>query len=522
MQRKIGAYIRVSTEEQAAAFEGSLDNQRYRAKSYVDLKNSQEKGWGSIVEFYIDDGYSAKDTNRPAYKRMISDLKRKKIDFILVSDLSRLSRNLLDFCELLNFLEKQKANFLSIKEQFDTSTSVGRLMVYLVITLAQFEREQTSERVSLGVYARGMRGLLNGVRPLLGFDKHPAKPGSYVVNEKEAESVRKIFRIFLNNGSRAKTIQELEAAGIKPKLSGKYGSLKIDERWTSQTLGSLLSAAAYMGFHEVNKANKNADQDNLKPHQRYQLVKSTWPALISQAEFYEAQRLLQEAQKMERVRLEGAEDRFYILSGILRCCDCGHPLVGQAAHGERTVHRYYGHTRVGKKFDCKHKRIPAEEVEAAVLEYLWDGTRKAGYLSRIEDNIRSMCKVHSIDTAREKRTLKDSINGVKIQRDNLLRMQSRSTDEEAIKEMAKMFEAMTKEHAGLERQLKQLEDTPDQTQIISESRQEIGERLRDFEKGFRKANGAMKKRLIRRVLKQVLVTPEGLKMYMLLDRKSVV
>lgn len=516
MQRKIGAYIRVSTEEQAAAFEGSLDNQRYRAKSYVDLKNSQEKGWGSIVEFYVDDGYSAKDTKRPAYQRMISDLKRKKIDFILVSDLSRLSRNLLDFCELLNFLEKHKANFLSIKEQFDTSTSVGRLMVYLVITLAQFEREQTSERVSLGVYARGMRGLLNGARPILGFDKHPDKPGSYVINKKEAESVRKIFRFFMNTGSRAKTIQELEREGIKPKLSGKYGSLKIDEKWSAQTLGNLLNSAAYMGFHEVNKANKNADQEKLKPHQRYQLVKATWPAIISEAEFYETQRLLQEAAKLERVRLEGAEDRFYILSGILRCCDCGHPMVGQAAHGGKAIHRYYGHTRVGAKLDCKHKRIPAEEVEAAVLEYLWDGTRKAGYLSQIEENIKSMCNVHSIDLAREKRGLRDNINGLRVQRDNLLKMQSRATDEEALEEMAKIFEAKTKELAGLERELKRLEDQPEQTQLVSESKQEIEERLKEFERGFKKANGAMKKRLIRRVLKQVLVTPEGLKMYMLL------
>ena len=422
MQRKIGAYIRVSTDEQASAFEGSLDNQRYRAKSYIDLKNSQEKGWGSIVEFYVDDGYSAKDTNRPAYQKMISDLKRKKIDFILVSDLSRLSRNLLDFCELLNFLEKHRSNFLSIKEQFDTSTSVGRLMVYLVITLAQFEREQTSERVSLGVYARGMRGLLNGARPLLGLDKHPDKPGTYIVNEREAESVRKIFRIFLNNGSRAKTIQELEIAGIRPKLSGKYGSLKISDKWTSQTLGSVLSAAAYMGFHEVNKANKNIDQNKLKMHRRYQLVKASWPAIISEAEFYEAQRLLQEAQKMERVRLEGAEDRFYILSGILRCCDCGHPLVGQAAHGEKSIHRYYGHTRVGAKFDCRYKRISAEEVENAVLEYLWDSTRDAGYLNRLAANIKSMRNVHSIDIAREKRGVRDRINGLKLRRDNLLKM----------------------------------------------------------------------------------------------------
>ena len=516
MQRKIGAYIRVSTEEQASAFEGSLANQRYRAKSYVDLKNSQEKGWGSIVEFYVDDGYSAKDTKRPAYQRMISDLKRKKIDFILVSDLSRLSRNLLDFCELLNFLEKHKANFLSIKEQFDTSTSVGRLMVYLVITLAQFEREQTSERVSLGVYARGMRGLLNGARPILGLDKNPDKPGTYVVNDNEAESVRKIFRHFLNTGSRAKTIQELEKEGIEPKIGRKYGSLKIDEKWTSQTLGGLLSSAAYIGFHEVNKANKNADQDTLKLHQRYQLVKASWPGIVPEAEFYEAQRLLQEAQKLERVRLEGAEDRFYILSGILRCCDCGHPLVGQAAHGEKSIHRYYGHTRAGAKFDCRYKRIPAEEVEAAVLEYLWDATKDAGYLSRIETNIKSMNNVRSLDVAREKKSVKERINGLKVRRENLLKMQGHSTDAEALQEMAKMFEAMTKELAGLERQLKQLEEMPERTQIVSESTQEISERLHGFARGFKKAGGAMKKRLIRRALKQVLVTPEGLKMYMLL------
>ncbi len=516
MQRKIGAYIRVSTDEQASAFEGSLDNQRYRAKSYIDLKNSQEKGWGSLVEFYVDDGYSAKDTNRPAYQKMISDLKRKKIDFILVSDLSRLSRNLLDFCELLNFLEKHKANFMSIKEQFDTSTSVGRLMVYLVITLAQFEREQTSERVSLGVYARGMRGLLNGARPLLGLDKHPDKPGTYTVNEREAESVQKIFRIFLNNGSRAKTIQELEIAGIRPKLSGKYGSLKISDKWTSQTLGSVLSAAAYMGFHEVNKANKNIDQNKLKMHQRYQLVKASWPAIISEAEFYEVQRLLQEAQKMERVRLEGAEDRFYILSGILRCGDCGHPLVGQAAHGEKTVHRYYGHTRAGAKFDCRYKRIAADEVEAVILKYLSSSIKDAGYMNRLAENIKSVRNVCSIDAAREKKGARDRINGLLVRRENLLKMQSHSTDDTALQEMAKMFETMSKEIVSLERQLKLLDEMPEQTQIISEDIQAIADGMQEFERGFKKAKGAMKKQLLRRILKQILVTPEGLKVYMLL------
>lgn len=218
MPHKVGAYLRVSTEEQANAVEGSLDNQKYRLKSYVDAKNMQEKSWGKIVDFYIDDGYSAKDTNRPAYQRMILDLKNKKIDLILVPDLSRLSRNLLDFCGLLDFLEKYKAGFLSIKEQFDTSSSIGRMMVYQIITLAQFEREQTSERVALGVHSRGMRGLLNGGRPILGYGKDPNKPGTYVINEEEAREVRKIFQTYLEAGSRAKTILKLTEIGIKPKV----------------------------------------------------------------------------------------------------------------------------------------------------------------------------------------------------------------------------------------------------------------------------------------------------------------
>lgn len=221
MSHKIGAYLRVSTEEQAAAVEGSLDNQRYRLKAYVDSKNMQEKSWGKVVDFYVDDGFSAKDTNRPAYQRMMLDLKNKKIDLILVADLSRLSRNLLDFCGLLSFLEKHKSGFLSIKEQFDTSTSIGRMMVYQIITLAQFEREQTSERVALGAHARGMRGLLNGGRPILGFDKDPNKPGVYVVNPEEAKVVRRIFELYLEQGSKARTIRKLDELGIKPKLNFK-------------------------------------------------------------------------------------------------------------------------------------------------------------------------------------------------------------------------------------------------------------------------------------------------------------
>ena len=122
MLHKIGIYVRVSTEEQAQVVDGSIESQQYRLKSFVELKKVQDNHWGKVVETYIDDGYSAKDTRRPAYQRMMKDIRAGKVNLILVTDISRLSRNIHDFCVLLKDLEDRKAKFFSVKEQFDTST----------------------------------------------------------------------------------------------------------------------------------------------------------------------------------------------------------------------------------------------------------------------------------------------------------------------------------------------------------------------------------------------------------------
>ena len=154
MRHNIGLYLRVSTDEQALRQEGSLDSQKHRLQAYVDIKNVQDASWGKVVDIYTDDGISAKDTNRPAFQRMMKDLRKGRINLILVTDLSRLSRNIKDFCVLLEDLKKSNAQFLSIKEQFDTTTAAGEMMVFNMINLAQFERKQTSERVSLNFHAR--------------------------------------------------------------------------------------------------------------------------------------------------------------------------------------------------------------------------------------------------------------------------------------------------------------------------------------------------------------------------------
>ena len=258
MQHRIGAYIRVSTEEQVQVLEGSLDSHRHRLKSFVDLKHMQEPNWGTIVEFYADEGLSAKDTKRPALQRLLQDFRAKKINLVLVTDISRLSRNILDFCLLIEELKKENGKFLSVKEQFDTTTAAGEMMVFNMINLAQFERKQTAERVAQNFHSRALRGLLNGGPIILGYNKHPEIPAQYVVNEEEADLVRKIFKIFLEEGSLARTISKLNELKIPRKASSSRSSrLSSQGIWSYASLRTLLQNKAYIGLREVNKKYKN-------------------------------------------------------------------------------------------------------------------------------------------------------------------------------------------------------------------------------------------------------------------------
>lgn len=512
MSLKIGAYIRVSTEEQASAIEGSLDNQKYRLKAFVDLKNNQSKDWGNIVDFYIDDGFSAKDTRRPAYQRMMSDIKRKKIDLILIPDLSRLSRNILDFCGLMEDLEKYEAQFLSIKEQFDSSTPAGKMMIYNMINLAQFEREQVSERVALGVHARAMRGLLNGGRPILGYDKAP-KSGTYVVNEEEAEQVRRIFRHYLNTGSRSKTISELEREGIKPKQSGNLGTLNISDQWHCDTLSNLLKSHAYIGHHEVNKKNKYKDQSKLRPHQQYKLVNASWDGIVSKTDFNNVQRLLEESLKQERTRLSKANTRSYLLSGVLRCSECGEPLMGQVAHGSHNTYNYYGHTKAHAKQHCSVQRVDAKEVETLVLNYMWSTTQEAGYLEKVEKKIREMNNLKSYQFGLDKKKNKEEIKQLNAQIENLLFIKQKNISSEMQNQVMKTFEELTQKKAQAEKRQEDLIKVDEKEDKIQESVVMISHRLNEFHRGFKRANDSIKKRLVKNVLKQVVVSPEGLHIF---------
>lgn len=406
MQRlKIGAYIRVSTEEQASLIDGSLDNQKFRINSFVETKITHEKEFGEIVQFYVDDGYSAKDMKRPAFQKMMGDLERGRVDLILVADLSRLSRSISDFCQILEILKGRNASFLSIKEQFDTTTPMGKMMLYSMINMAQFEREQTAERVALGCHARALRGLLNGGQEILGFDKSPEKKNTYLINESESEAVRTIFGAYLEQGTLGRTITHLERIGIRPKIR-KNRKQKIADRglWTVSTLASVLKNPAYIGVKEVNAKFKNVDPKFLKPYQQYSRVKASWPAIVDDETFESVQRQLDENHRLEKNRIRNGERRIFLASGILRCKECGRAMVGQSAHGAKKLHRYYAHAvSKGEVFDCSIKRINADEVEAVLSRHLTEMLTEGNYLGEVAKRVTEQ-KAEVADASKATRT----------------------------------------------------------------------------------------------------------------------
>ena len=508
----IAIYRRVSTDEQASVVEGSLDNQLHRMKSFIDLKNTQEPNWARLIEVYTDDGYSAKDTNRPAYKKMMTDIARGKVNMVMVTELSRLSRNILDFCEFLKVLDNQNGKFFSIKEQFDTSNPAGKMMLYNMINLAQFEREQTSERVAINAHARAQRGLLNGGPAILGYDKDPTNRTTFIVNEDEVRQVKKIFDLFIEIGTIGGTVTALEELGIFPKDNGRKTARLVKEgRWTFDSLNFIVNNMAYIGVREINKAYKNRDQSLLKSWQKYSLAKASWPAIVDKKKFEFAQKIMRENKEKQKIRLDMAEDRIFSLSNIVKCNQCGKGLVGQTGHGRNHTYKYYIHSyKKGDVVTCDIKRLQADEVEAIVSNHLADILVQGGYFDTIEQNIRNTILKKPDDIKIEKQRLEKEIKKISISIRNAFKLQTEfGSGSEALSVVAKELEIMSQQKRTLEKEYEFLLDQETHQADIDEAVVDLKERLESFRRGWSKARPLEKRNLLRRLIKSVVVTPEG-------------
>jgi DNA invertase Pin-like site-specific DNA recombinase len=206
-------YTRVSTDQGLEQDFNSLDAQHDAAEAYI--RSQAHANWSLIRTRYDDGGYSGGSTDRPALQRLLADVKAGKVDILVVYKVDRLTRSLADFAKLVELFDAHGLSFVSVTQQFNTTTSMGRLTLNVLLSFAQFEREVTSERIRDKIAASKRKGLWVGGMAPLGYD---TKDRKITVVEEEAERVRTIFRRYLELGGLNMLMKDLRARGIVTKV----------------------------------------------------------------------------------------------------------------------------------------------------------------------------------------------------------------------------------------------------------------------------------------------------------------
>ena len=206
-------YTRKSSEEGLEQEFNSLDAQREACEAYI--KSQRHEGWTTLSTMYDDGGISGGTMERPSLKRLLADIEARKVDTVVVYKVDRLTRSLNDFAKIVDVFDAQGVSFVSITQQFNTTTSMGRLTLNMLLSFAQFEREVTGERIRDKIAASKKKGMWMGGNPPLGYDVLDRK---LIVNEAEAERVRHIFRRYAALGSVRLLAHELERDGIVSKV----------------------------------------------------------------------------------------------------------------------------------------------------------------------------------------------------------------------------------------------------------------------------------------------------------------
>ncbi|MGE4234147.1 MAG: recombinase family protein [Bacteriovoracia bacterium] len=358
--KKIALYVRVSTEEQAQNPEGSIRNQEERLKQAVQLKNL-EGNFGEIVAVFIDRAKSGKDTNRPDLQRLLTAVRQKEINFVMVTELSRLSRSIKDFAGMWELMQEHDCGFMSLRESFDTSTAAGEMVLYTVANIAQFERRQIAERTAASLLTRAQRGLYNGGPVPIGYKLIEDRPGYLAIETQYAEIVRHAFLALIREGSITQAAKWLNSNGYRMKRETQGGGdRKRLGHFTFQNLYNILRNKAYAGIRIYK------DQGEIKE------TKAMWEPIVEPEIFFQVQRLMRENYRHSK---KGQKNRYpFLLSGLVRCDVCKLNLSGKSAWGNGGKYSYYEHCWATKRqtcldgnlVGCEKHRVTARTLEPAV------------------------------------------------------------------------------------------------------------------------------------------------------------
>ena len=346
-RRRCAIYTRKSTDEGLDQAFNSLDAQREACGAYI-LSQTHE-GWEASSELYDDGGYSGGSMDRPGLQQLLADVEAGKVDVIVVYKVDRLTRSLADFARIVDTLDKRGASFVSVTQAFNTTNSMGRLTLNVLLSFAQFEREVTGERIRDKIAASKARGMwMGGVVPL----GYAVKERKLVIVPEEAERVRNIFNRYLELGSVYALQAELAAQGIRTKArTFKDGRVYGNMNFSRGALYQMLANRIYLG--EITHRDKAYPGEH--------------EGIIDAATFEQVNALLAGNRVIHRHAAHAGHPS--LLAGILWDGD-GRRMTPNHANKNGTRYRYYISSKDKERLSLPVHRLPAGDIENLVINQL--------------------------------------------------------------------------------------------------------------------------------------------------------
>ena len=347
---RCAVYTRKSSEEGLDQEYNSIDAQRDAGHAYIASQRAE--GWIAVADDYDDPAFSGGNMERPALKRLMADIEAGKIDVIVIYKIDRLTRSLADFSKMVEVFERQGVSFVSVTQQFNTTTPMGRLMLNVLLSFAQFEREVTGERIRDKIAASKRKGMWMGGIPPIGYDVANRR---LIPNEAEAKTIAHIFQRFVELGSTTKLVKELRLDGVTSKAwTTQDGRVREGKPIDKGLIYKVLNNRTYLGELRHKELWYQAEH----------------PPIITKSIWDDAHAILSTNGRVRATTTRAKTQ--YLLKGIVFGSDGRAMSPFQTAKQNGRRYRYYVPQRDIKEHAGASglPRMPAAELESAVLEQL--------------------------------------------------------------------------------------------------------------------------------------------------------
>lgn len=513
----IAIYSRKSKESDSG---DSIENQIKMCKQYCENNYPGEEIKYSVFQ---DEGFSGKNTERPKFQELLKDIQDKKIDKLICYRLDRISRSVADFSTTLELLQANNCDFISIKEQFDTSTPMGRAMIYIASVFAQLERETIAERVKDNLIQMAKNGQFVGGSAPLGFDLERVKYLDEGLKERtmcivkpipeDLECVKHIYSVYLSEESATRTVNVLLQEGIKGKRGKTLQSAgvirllrnpmyvksneKVHEYLKSKSKNVYGEPNGH-GYITYGKTKSDATR-TLKDESEWIYAVSKHEGIIDADTWLEVQNILDKNKDKKFKRTGSSKVNPALLSGLFKCNKCGANMVVRR-FGD--IYYYVCSGKVNKiEHQCNTKNVRVDKLDSLVIKEI-NAYSKELLIQELPKAIKEIGTEMSLDNTTEK--LEKDLCGKKEMVNNLIKRVALTSDDSIAEMFMQQITEINKEIKNIEDQINNIKSSNNEHKYNIESLMIFIDSLKNFNKNINEIDDVIKKRsLIQTIVKKV-------------------